>query len=73
MRGLSGTSEESGRSRRSGESRGEGQTLPRRPPGKRSGVIALGIDEHKDAGDGWQVFKKGTAFIFTLQYLPLSE
>ncbi|KAH9050986.1 hypothetical protein EDB83DRAFT_2399575 [Lactarius deliciosus] len=48
MRGLSGTSQERGRSRRSGH-----------PPGKGSEAGVLGSDEHKDAGDGWQEFKKG--------------
>lgn len=43
------------------------------PPEYESEAIALGSDEHKDAGDGWQEFKKGTALIFTLWYLPLSE
>ncbi|KAI9465256.1 hypothetical protein BJY52DRAFT_1209668 [Lactarius psammicola] len=70
MRGLSGTSKERGRSRRSGESTGEGHILPRHPPGTGSEVV--GSDEHMDAGDGWQEFKKGTV-IFTLQYFPLSE
>ncbi len=73
MRGLSGTSEESGRSRRSGESKGEGHTLPRHPHETGSEVVVQGSDEHKDAGDGWREFKKGTAFIFTLRYLSLSE
>ncbi|KAH9025442.1 hypothetical protein EDB85DRAFT_1982737 [Lactarius pseudohatsudake] len=54
MRGLNGTSEERGRSRRSGGSRGEGQSS-----GKGSEIVVRGSDEHKDAGDGWQVFKKG--------------
>ncbi|KAI9465255.1 hypothetical protein BJY52DRAFT_1414227 [Lactarius psammicola] len=73
MRGLSGTSEDRGRSRRSGESRVGGHILPHHPPGIRSEVITLSSDEHKDTGDGWQEFKKGTAFICTLRCLPLSE
>lgn len=43
------------------------------PPEYGSESIALGSDEHKDAGDGWQEFKKGTALIFTVWYPPLSE
>ncbi|KAH9067648.1 hypothetical protein EDB87DRAFT_1584445 [Lactarius vividus] len=53
MRGLNGTSEEH-RSKRSGGSRGEGHL-----PGKGSGLVVPGSDEHKGAGDGWQEFKKG--------------
>ncbi|KAH9174970.1 hypothetical protein EDB89DRAFT_1948905 [Lactarius sanguifluus] len=54
MRGLNGTSEERGRSGRSGGSRGEGHSS-----GKGSELVVRGSDEHKDAGDGWQEFKKG--------------
>ena len=42
-------------------------------PENGSEAIVLGTDEHKDTGDGWQEFKKGTARIFTLRRLPLSE
>ena len=31
------------------------------------------LEEHKDAGDGWQEFKKGTTIHFTLRYPPLSK
>ena len=30
-------------------------------------------EERKDAGDGWQEFKKGTTIHFTLRYPPLSK
>lgn len=40
---------------------------PLHPPANESEVIVLGGDEHRDAGNGWQEFKKGTALIFTLQ------
>jgi hypothetical protein len=42
-------------------------------PENGSEAIGLRSDEHKDAGDGWQEFKKGMARIFTLRHLPLSE
>ena len=43
---------------------------PLHPPTNGSEIIVLGSDEKRDAGDGWQEFKKGTALIFALRYPP---
>jgi hypothetical protein len=40
---------------------------PLHPSANGSEAIVLGSDEQRDAGDGWQEFKKGTALILTLQ------
>ena len=40
---------------------------PLHPPVNGSEAIVLGCDEHLDAGDGWQEFKKGMALDFTLR------
>lgn len=44
--------------------------LTRPPP---TGAYLWTSEEHKDAGDGWQEFKKGTTLSLTLRYLPLSK
>jgi hypothetical protein len=38
-----------------------------------TGAYMWASEEHKDTGDGWQEFKKGTTLNFTLRYLPLSS